>query len=65
MDDRLDLARAVEVFDPEDHYQDQLHRIDERERAHRVRLTNRAVGVLLCCLLGAYIVFTYTIGAHA
>ena len=65
MDDRLDLARATGVFDAEEYCRQQLHRINEQDRARRDRIGNTLAGVLLCCILGIYVMLSFTIGAHA
>ena len=65
MDDRLALARATGVFDAEEYYRQQLHRINEQDRARRARVGNALAGVLLCCVLGIYVVLSFTMGAHA
>lgn len=66
--DQLKLARAVGVFDTEDYYRQQLYRIAAREEARRERwdrIGNVGAGVLMCCILGIYIVLSFTMGATA
>lgn len=70
--DQLKLARAVGVFDTEDYYRQQLYRIAAREEAREEarrerwdRIGNVGAGVLMCCILGIYIVLSFTMGATA
>lgn len=65
MDDRLDLARAVGVFDAPSHYQHQLALLDMRDEARRARwgqVLHVCAGVILCVVVGIFILLSFSIG---
>lgn len=58
--DLLTLAYAVDVLTPETRY---LAEIDRIHREHINRLGYLWSGVLLCLLLGVYVIFAVKMGA--